>query len=281
MSKNVFYEEEGSFKVGAVLADNETSLHVEAPYGKRSKVKASAVLIRFDGAGLAQFIEEAGKLAAAMDADFLWQCCGQEEFAFETLAREYFGRAPTPTESAGLLVKLHSAPMYFYKKGRGRYRAAPPEALKAALASVERKQREAERRAQYVAELTAGRLPSEFAPLAAKLLYGPDRRSVEWKALEEACEKLKTTPAKLFERRVNDACAQGARLLVGNKRAGASYSPTVLDNVRPEMELVPSSTAVRKAMASSSLPANRRAVATRSGAPMSTGKTSSHQVVRS
>src|SRR5688572_22368081 len=44
--------------------------------------------------------------------------------------------------------------------------------------------------------------------------------------------------AKLFERRVNDACAQGARLLVGNKRAGASYSPTVLDNVSPEMELV-------------------------------------------
>ena len=44
--------------------------------------------------------------------------------------------------------------------------------------------------------------------------------------------------AKLFERRVNDACAQGARLLVGNKRSGALYSPTVLDGVRPEMELV-------------------------------------------
>jgi len=44
--------------------------------------------------------------------------------------------------------------------------------------------------------------------------------------------------AKLFERRVNDACERGAKLLVGNKRAGASYSPTVLDNVRPEMELV-------------------------------------------
>jgi phosphonoacetaldehyde dehydrogenase len=44
--------------------------------------------------------------------------------------------------------------------------------------------------------------------------------------------------AKLFERRVNDACERGAKLLVGNQRAGASYSPTVLDNVRPEMELV-------------------------------------------
>lgn len=200
MSSNVFYEEEGGFKVGAVLADHDTSLQVEAPHGKRSKVKASAVLFRFAGTGLTPFMDEARKLAEAMDADFLWQCCGQEEFAFETLAREYFGRAPTPLESAGLLMKLHGAPMYFYKKGRGRYKAAPPEALKAALASLERKQREAERRSEYVAQLADGRLPQEFGPLAAKLLYAPDKRSVEWKALDEACDKLKTTPAKLFER---------------------------------------------------------------------------------
>ncbi len=44
--------------------------------------------------------------------------------------------------------------------------------------------------------------------------------------------------AKLFERRVNDACAKGAKLLVGNKRSGASYSPTVVDHVTPDMELV-------------------------------------------
>jgi aldehyde dehydrogenase (NAD+) len=44
--------------------------------------------------------------------------------------------------------------------------------------------------------------------------------------------------AKLFEARVNDACNRGAKLLVGNKRSGASYSPTVLDKVSPEMELV-------------------------------------------
>jgi len=200
VSQNVFYEEEGAFKVGAILADHDTSLQVEAPHGKRSKIKASAVLFRFDGSGLATFMDEARRLADAMDADFLWQCCGAEEFAFEALAKEYFGRAPAPMESAGLLVKLHGAPMYFYKKGRGRYKAAPPEALKAALASVERKQREAQRREQYVVQLTEGRMPPEFTPLAAKLLYGPDRQSVEWKALEEACEKLKLTPAKLFER---------------------------------------------------------------------------------
>ena len=44
--------------------------------------------------------------------------------------------------------------------------------------------------------------------------------------------------AKLFEARVNNACERGAKLLVGNKRQGALYSPTVLDDVKPEMELV-------------------------------------------
>ena len=41
--------------------------------------------------------------------------------------------------------------------------------------------------------------------------------------------------ARLFESRVNEAVSQGARLLFGNKRDGALYSPTVLDRVRPEM----------------------------------------------
>ena len=44
--------------------------------------------------------------------------------------------------------------------------------------------------------------------------------------------------ARLFEARVDEAVAQGARLLTGNRREGALYSPTVLDRVRPEMTLV-------------------------------------------
>jgi putative phosphonoacetaldehyde dehydrogenase len=44
--------------------------------------------------------------------------------------------------------------------------------------------------------------------------------------------------ARLFEGRVNEAVAAGARLLVGNERRGALYSPTVLDRVDPAMTLV-------------------------------------------
>ena len=45
---NVFFEEDGAFKAGTVLADNNTSLQVENQHGKRTKVKEAAVLIRFD-----------------------------------------------------------------------------------------------------------------------------------------------------------------------------------------------------------------------------------------
>jgi acyl-CoA reductase-like NAD-dependent aldehyde dehydrogenase len=44
--------------------------------------------------------------------------------------------------------------------------------------------------------------------------------------------------AKRFEAVVNAAIADGAKLLVGNIRRGALYSPTVLDHVRPEMTVV-------------------------------------------
>ena len=41
--------------------------------------------------------------------------------------------------------------------------------------------------------------------------------------------------AMLFESRVNEAVAQGAKLLAGNQRRGALYSPTLIDHVLPHM----------------------------------------------
>jgi hypothetical protein len=73
---NVFYEEEGTFKVGAILADNDTSLQVEAPHGKRSKVKSSAVLLRFGEPALQSFAAEAQHASQEIDVDFLWELDG-------------------------------------------------------------------------------------------------------------------------------------------------------------------------------------------------------------
>jgi len=197
---NVFYEEEGTLKVGAVLADNAATLQVEAPHGKRSKIKGAGVLLRFEQPGISDFMPQAQRAAEALDLDFLWECSSAEEFGFDALAVEYYGHAPTPVEAAGVLIKLHAAPMYFYKRGKGRYKAAPAEALKAALLSVERKKREAALKDAYVAKLTAGELPPELKPLIDTLLFRPDRNTLEWKALEEASVFLRLSPARVIER---------------------------------------------------------------------------------
>jgi exoribonuclease II len=197
---NVLYEENGSFKVATVLADSDASLQVEAPHGKRAKIKAKDVLLRFDQPAPADLLTKADRMADEIDTDFLWQCCGSEEFGFAELAREYCGKAPSAVEAAGILLKLHSAPMYFYRKGRGRYRAAPPETLRAALASVEKRRQRELQIEHWSARLAQGQLPDELRPMLDQLLYKPDRNRPETQALERASERTGLSPPKLIER---------------------------------------------------------------------------------
>ncbi|MFZ5559073.1 MAG: ribonuclease catalytic domain-containing protein [Pseudomonadota bacterium] len=196
----VLYEESGAFKAGTILADNDASLQIESQHGRRAKVKAGHVLLRFREPAPGELLSGAAALADAMDPDFLWQCCGEGEFGFEALAEDYFGHAPSPVEAAGVLMRLHASPMYFYRKGKGRFKAAPADALKAALASLERKRLQAQQQARYVESLKRCELPPEFAPLTARLLYDPDKQSIEHKALEQACAEMKLTPPRLLER---------------------------------------------------------------------------------
>lgn len=198
---NVFYEETGTFKVGAILADNTTSLQIEAVHGKRSKIKATSVLFRFSTPPLSEFMEHVQKVANELDPNFLWECCAQDtEFTSDALAADYFGHTPSPVEAAATLLLLQNAPMYFYKKALGRYKAAPPDALKAALASQEKKRLQAEQQARYVEQLNRFVLPEEFKARIPNLLYKPDKNSIEWKALEAACTEKKLTVVKLMEK---------------------------------------------------------------------------------
>ena len=197
---NVLYEETGSFKVGAVLAESDASLQVEAVHGKRSKIKTSSVLLRFNEPALAELMGGAEALANEIDTEFLWQCCGEAEFGFADLAREYCGHAPNALEAASILFKLQSAPIYFYRKGKGRFRAAPVETLKAALASVERKRAQEIQVQAWAHELQLGVLPETLRAVLPQLLYQPDRNRIETKALELACEASGLSPAKLIER---------------------------------------------------------------------------------
>ena len=196
---HVLYEENGGFKVGSVLAATDASLQVEAPHGKRSKVKTSAVLLRFEAPPPAELLTRADELAGQVDTHFLWECCDQAEFGFDDLATEYCGRPANAIEAASILLKLHSAPMYFYRKGKGRYRAAPADTLKAALDGLEKKRQVQARIDAWSEELSDKRLPAELQALLPELLYRPDRSKPETKALERACEEAGLSPAKLLQ----------------------------------------------------------------------------------
>src|SRR5206468_1700068 len=130
--------------------------------------------------------------------NFLWEVSGEREFGFADLAAEYFGRPPRAAEAAGLALCLHASPMYFYKKGKGRYKAAPADALKAAQAGTERKRRETAEVAALVDELKAKRLPSALRDKLPMLLYKPDKLAIETRALTIACESLQTNPLALL-----------------------------------------------------------------------------------
>jgi exoribonuclease-2 len=197
---HLLYEEDGELKAGTVLERLPASFHVESPHGRRSKIKAANVLLSFERPAAAELLGQAERFSKELEIQFLWECSGPREFGFEELAREYVGREPTPAEAAGVLMKLHSAPMYFYRRGRGRYQAAPGATLKLALAAVEKKKRVQEQVAAWAEQLVHGSCPPEIAQLKDELLYAADRNKPETRALEQACAKTGLTAARIFER---------------------------------------------------------------------------------
>ncbi|MCX7157309.1 MAG: RNB domain-containing ribonuclease [Rhodocyclales bacterium] len=195
---NVLFEEDGAFRAGTVLADNVASLQIELASGKRSKVKVANVLLRFAAPAPGELLERAEAEAQGIDIDFLWEVCGEDEFGFEELAAEYHSSKPDSVQAAAVLLRLHSAPMYFHRKGRGRFRKAPPEILQAALAGLEKKRLQAAAIERMVEELKAGSLPAEFTPVLPQLLYKPDRNRSETKALEAACGDTGKSAARML-----------------------------------------------------------------------------------
>ena len=193
----VFYEEDGAFKTGRVMSESDASLQIESASGKRSKIKADRVYLRFNAPEPASFMDAAHAIQDDVDADFLWEVAGTDEFDFQKIGEDYFGHAPQAVEAAGILMMLHESPMHFYKKGRGRYKPAPAENLAAAKASVIKKAKEAEQIAQWVNALKSGQLP-DWGVDNTRLLYKPDKNTLPWKALDSACSETGQPPMQLL-----------------------------------------------------------------------------------
>jgi exoribonuclease-2 len=196
----VLYEEDGDIKAGTILADNDSSLQIESQHGKRGKLKANSVLLRYPSPSPAQVMEGARALKEELDLDFLWEAAGSEEFGFESLAAEYYGHAAMPVEASAIVLALHNAPIYFQKKGKGRYKAAAADTLAAAKAALERRAREAALRAEWAAQLVAGQMPEPFRDHVFELAHKPDKNSLEFKALNDACAETGLSPVRLLDK---------------------------------------------------------------------------------
>ena len=196
---NIFYEESGQFKVAFIVQKNDATYQVDTQHGKRTKVKANNVFAEFDG-DMAAFLENAQAQAADIDTDLLWEVCGEEEFTAEAIAEEYYGHAPTKTELAATLIALYAAPMYFYKKAKGVFKAAPEETLKQALAAIERKKQQDAQIDAWAEALKRGEMPPEIAADLKTILHAPDKQSLTYKAFTKAADALKTSAYELAKK---------------------------------------------------------------------------------
>ena len=140
---------------------------------------------------MAAFLEKAQNEAAEIDTDLLWETCGEEGFTAAAAAEEYFGHAPSKTELAATLIALYAAPMYFYKKAKGVFKAAPEETLKQALAAIERKKQQEALMEEWTGRLKNGELPPEIAADLPAILHMPDKQSLTYKAFAKAADSLK------------------------------------------------------------------------------------------
>jgi exoribonuclease II len=75
---NLFFEEAGDFKVGAILSQQGEAYQVETPSGKRTKVRARDVLLQFASPSPSELMSLASDVAKEMDTAFLWEVAGDQ-----------------------------------------------------------------------------------------------------------------------------------------------------------------------------------------------------------
>lgn len=194
------FEEAGKFQAGRVLSEADASSQVELGSGKRVKVKAANILLKFEKPSPSQFIQEAQALAQTIELELAWEFAPEEEFSFADLARDYFSEHATLTQQAAALLRLFEAPHYFRRSGKGRFKKAPAEILQQALAAIEKKKQVQAQISAWAAELACGTCPAPVRDQLFKILFKPDKNAPEYKAVVEASRAAQTAPLELLKR---------------------------------------------------------------------------------
>jgi len=193
------FDDSGKFLAGRVMSEADSSIQVELDSGKRVKVKASHVLLRFDKPLPADLIAQGQALAGEIDLDLAWEFAADEEFGFADLARDYFDKSAGPVQQAAALFRLFDAPHYFRRMAKGVFRKAPEETVKAALLGIERKRLQALQIEEWAGELVAGRTPAPVREQLFKILFKPDKNAAEYKAVVDASKRAQRSPLDLLK----------------------------------------------------------------------------------
>ena len=239
---NALFEDGGKFHAGRVMSETDASLQVELASGKRIKVKAANVVLRFAQPEPEALLEAATGIAREIDLDLAWEFAPEGEVAFADLARDYFGAATSAVQQAGALLALFAAPHYFRRLGKGRFRKAPEEIVKAALLGIERKKQVAAQVDAWAAELAAGSSPGPIREQIYRILFKPDKNAPEYKAVVEAARRTGRAPLELLR-------AAGAidspyqfhwrRFLFEEFPKGTGFAEVAVPAIKEELPLAP------------------------------------------
>jgi exoribonuclease-2 len=193
------FEDAGKFHAGRILSEADSSLQIELDSGKRVKVKAANAMLKFAAPGPAEFLAQAQAQAADIDLDVAWEFAPAGDFSFAELARDYFSAAAGAELQAATLLRLFDAPHYFRRLGKGQFRKAPEETVKAALLGIERKRLQALQIEGWADELVAGRCPEPVREQLYRILFKPDKNGPEYKAVVEATRRAQRAPLDLLK----------------------------------------------------------------------------------
>ena len=196
----VLFEDAGKFLAGRLMSEAEASAQVELDTGKRVKVKAAHIVLRFEKPAPAEFIAQAQSLAQGIELEMAWEFAPDEEFGFAELARDYFSANAPLSEQAAMLYRLFDNPHYFRRAGKGRFKKAPADIIAQALAAIEKKRLIGEQIAAWAQELAAGRCPEPIQSQIFKILFKPDKNAPEYKAVVDAARATQTAPLDLLQK---------------------------------------------------------------------------------
>lgn len=194
------FEEAGKFMSGRVLSEADASSQIELESGKRVKVKAANLLLKFEKPAPDVLMREARSLAESIELELAWEFASDDEFSFADLARVYFNDDATLVQQAAALFRLFEAPHYFRRAGKGKFRKAPAETVQQALAAIEKKRLLQLQIDDWAQELAEGRCPQPIRDQLYRILFKPDKNGPEYKAVVDASRATQTAPLALLQR---------------------------------------------------------------------------------